>query len=291
MTPALPPLDMHAHVATSTTPRQLERLGAVVFAATRSLDEYERVATRKDLVTVWGVGSHPGVPAAIDNFDAERFRRFVERTPFVSEIGLERRSKVDLGSQQAVFTSILDILEGTPRIVSLHSSGAIDAVLDAIKAHPAPGLVLHWWRGNAAQTRRAVELGCWFSVNAAGLKYPADVALIPLDRLLTETDHPTGDRSSPTPSLRIAILTCMDARIRVFEIFGLLQGESHVLRNAGGIVTDDAIRSLALSQRKLGTREILIMQHTDCGLNAVTEDSFKDELEDHMQRAQASAAS
>lgn len=199
MTPALPPLDMHAHVATSTTPRQLERLGAVVFAATRSLDEYERVATRKDLVTVWGVGSHPGVPAAIDNFDAERFRRFVERTPFVSEIGLERRSKVDLGSQQAVFTSILDILEGTPRIVSLHSSGAIDAVLDAIEAHPAPGLVLHWWRGNAAQTRRAVELGCWFSVNAAGLKYPADVALIPLDRLLTETDHPTGDRSSPTP--------------------------------------------------------------------------------------------
>ena len=89
-----------------------------------------------------------------------------------------------------------------------------------------------------------------------------------------------GDRSSPRPSLRIAILTCMDARIRVFEIFGLLQGESHVLRNAGGIVTDDAIRSLALSQRKLGTREILIMQHTDCGLNAVTEDSFKDELEE-----------
>src|SRR5690606_25963986 len=89
-----------------------------------------------------------------------------------------------------------------------------------------------------------------------------------------------GDRSSPRPSLRIAILTCMDARIRVFEIFGLLQGESHVLRNAGGIVTDDAIRSLALSQRKRGTREILIMQHTDCGLNAVTEDSFKDELEE-----------
>ncbi|WP_298180688.1 carbonic anhydrase [Saccharomonospora sp.] len=89
-----------------------------------------------------------------------------------------------------------------------------------------------------------------------------------------------GDRSSPRPSLRVAILTCMDARIRVFEIFGLLQGESHVLRNAGGIVTDDAIRSLALSQRKLGTREILIVQHTDCGLNTVTEDSFKDELEE-----------
>lgn len=88
-----------------------------------------------------------------------------------------------------------------------------------------------------------------------------------------------GDRSSPRPLLHIAILTCMDARIRVFELFGLLQGEAHVLRNAGGIVTDDMIRSLALSQRKLGTREIMIVQHTDCGLNTVTEDSFKDELE------------
>jgi len=89
-----------------------------------------------------------------------------------------------------------------------------------------------------------------------------------------------GDRSSPKPSLHVAILTCMDARVRVFEIFGLIQGESHVLRNAGGVVTDDMIRSLALSQRKLGTREVLIVQHTDCGLSMVTEDDFKDELEE-----------
>jgi carbonic anhydrase len=66
----------------------------------------------------------------------------------------------------------------------------------------------------------------------------------------------------------------------VFEIFGLIQGESHVLRNAGGVVTDDVIRSLALSQRKLGTREVMIVQHTNCGLQLVTEDGFKDELED-----------
>ncbi|NIJ10118.1 carbonic anhydrase [Saccharomonospora amisosensis] len=88
-----------------------------------------------------------------------------------------------------------------------------------------------------------------------------------------------GDRSSPRPSLHVTILTCMDARIRVFELFGLLQGEAHVLRNAGGVVTDDMIRSLALSQHKLGTREIMIVQHTNCGLNDVTEDGFKDELE------------
>lgn len=88
-----------------------------------------------------------------------------------------------------------------------------------------------------------------------------------------------GYRESPKPKLQVTILTCMDARIRVFEIFGLMQGEAHVLRNAGGVVTDDVIRSLALSQRKLGTREVLIVQHTNCGLNLVTEDGFKDELE------------
>lgn len=88
-----------------------------------------------------------------------------------------------------------------------------------------------------------------------------------------------GYRESPKPELQVAILTCMDARIRVFEIFGLQEGDAHILRNAGGVVTDDMIRSLALSQRKLGTREVLIVQHTDCGLNMVTEDGFKDELE------------
>jgi carbonic anhydrase len=92
-------------------------------------------------------------------------------------------------------------------------------------------------------------------------------------------DAVRGDRSSPRPSMQVAILTCMDSRIRVFEIFGLKQGEAHVLRNAGGVVTDDMIRSLALSQRKLGTREVLLVHHTNCGLELVTEDDFKDELE------------
>jgi carbonic anhydrase len=104
-----------------------------------------------------------------------------------------------------------------------------------------------------------------------------------IDELLrrneTLPDPVAGDRSSASPSLHVAVLTCMDARIRVFELFGLRQGEAHVLRNAGGVVTDDVIRSLALSQRKLGTREVLIVQHTSCGLSMITEDTFRDELE------------
>lgn len=81
------------------------------------------------------------------------------------------------------------------------------------------------------------------------------------------------------PAMRIAIVACMDSRIDMFEAFGLRTGEAHVLRNAGGVVTDDVVRSLAVSQRKLGTREIMLMHHTRCGLLGFTEGEFKDELE------------
>lgn len=89
------------------------------------------------------------------------------------------------------------------------------------------------------------------------------------------------DRNLPTePSLRLAIVTCMDCRIDLFATLGLHTGEAHVIRNAGGVVTDDVIRSLAISQRKLGTREIMLMHHTRCGLATFTEGEFKDELEE-----------
>jgi len=81
------------------------------------------------------------------------------------------------------------------------------------------------------------------------------------------------------PSLRLAIVTCMDSRLDVFAALGVGEGEAHVLRNAGGVITDDVIRSLALSQRKLGTREVMLIHHTDCGLEKVTDDGFRAELE------------
>lgn len=80
------------------------------------------------------------------------------------------------------------------------------------------------------------------------------------------------------PALRTVVLTCMDSRIDVFALFGLKLGEVHVLRNAGGVVTDDMIRSLTISQRKLHTREILLMQHAGCGLVTFTDDDFSEEL-------------
>jgi carbonic anhydrase len=74
----------------------------------------------------------------------------------------------------------------------------------------------------------------------------------------------------------------MDARIDVYRLFGLNEGEAHVLRNAGGVVTEDVLRSLAISQRKLGTREILLMQHAGCGLATFTDEDFSEELAEEV---------
>lgn len=81
------------------------------------------------------------------------------------------------------------------------------------------------------------------------------------------------------PSRRLAIVACMDSRMDIFEMLGLAHGEAHVIRNAGGIVTDDVVRSICLSQRFLGTREIILIHHTNCALQSVVEDTFKAEIE------------
>lgn len=77
----------------------------------------------------------------------------------------------------------------------------------------------------------------------------------------------------------MAVVTCMDSRMDIFPLLGLGHGEAHIIRNAGGVITDDVIRSLCLSQRYLGTREIVLVHHTDCGLQMVTEDGLKSEIE------------
>jgi len=82
------------------------------------------------------------------------------------------------------------------------------------------------------------------------------------------------------PSRHTAVVACMDARLNVYGMLGLKEGESHVIRNAGGVVADDAIRSLAISQRLLGTTEIILIHHTDCGMLTFTDDAFKRSIQD-----------
>jgi carbonic anhydrase len=87
-----------------------------------------------------------------------------------------------------------------------------------------------------------------------------------------------GDLPIP-PAKKVAVIACMDARLNVFGLLGIGEGDAHVIRNAGGVVTDDEIRSLAISQRLLGTEEIILIHHTDCGMLTFTDDAFKAQIE------------
>ena len=113
---------------------------------------------------------------------------------------------------------------------------------------------------------------------------PATPQFLPsADELLQHNEHyveqfTDGDLAL-RPRRQLAIVACMDSRMDIFQMLGLEHGEAHIVRNAGGVITDDVIRSLVLSQRLLGTREIILIHHTNCGLQAITEDAFKAELE------------
>ncbi len=87
-----------------------------------------------------------------------------------------------------------------------------------------------------------------------------------------------GDLPLP-PAKRVAVVACMDARLNPYGILGLEEGDAHVIRNAGGVITDDEIRSLAISQRLLGTEEIILIHHTDCGMLTFTDDDFKRQVQ------------
>jgi len=98
------------------------------------------------------------------------------------------------------------------------------------------------------------------------------------DRLLANNAVYAQNFNGPLPmppALATAVVACMDARLNVYGILGLEEGQAHVIRNAGGVITDDEIRSLTISQRLLGTREIILIHHTDCGMQTFTDDQFK----------------
>jgi carbonic anhydrase len=84
------------------------------------------------------------------------------------------------------------------------------------------------------------------------------------------------------PAAKVAIVACMDARLNPYGLLGLKEGDAHVIRNAGGVVTDDAIRSLAISQRLLGTQEIILIHHTDCGMLTFSDDDFRRQIQDDV---------
>lgn len=189
-----PPLDTHAHVDPDIDGSELRKLGAFIFAMTRSLDEFEAVRSRSDVRTLWGVGVHPGLVWAQKAFTVERFRQLVQDAPLVGEVGLDGSSRAPIELQTATFRHVLEELQRHPRIVSVHSSGAHLRVLRELHRTPVEGVILHWWTGGAEMTEEAVRLGCYFSLPPAMMSSHDTLSLIPPNRLLSETDHPFGDR-------------------------------------------------------------------------------------------------
>ena len=114
-----------------------------------------------------------------------------------------------------------------------------------------------------------------------------------IDELIAQNEEFSGSlpvqHLDVRPSRELAIVTCMDSRLDVFAALGLGNGEAHVLRNAGGVITDDVIRSLAISQRLLGTREVMLIHHSDCGMEKISDDGFRAELREQTGVAPAFA--
>ncbi len=196
MTTPLPPLDAHAHVAVDIQPRALLSLRAFILIALRSQAEFESAMHRDDPLAVWGVGVHPGVPEAVADFDLDRLRHQLTQTPLLSEVGLDRWSSVPASRQELIFSQALTAHDEAACIASVHSAGRTGRVVEMLERHRCSTVVLHWWNGTASQTRRAVDLGCYFSINARNLRTARSLDLVPPERRLPETDHPYGNQTT-----------------------------------------------------------------------------------------------
>jgi TatD DNase family protein len=195
----IPTLDSHAHINLSYSQADLSASGAVL-AMSLSLEEAERALQRTDTFIAWGVGCHPRFLRSQVGFDAYRFRSLVEQTAIVGEVGMDAGSHVPLEMQRKIFRQVLEIIAGQPRLVSIHSYQATGLVLQELQHCPITVPVLHWWTGNVAETKKAVELGCYFSIHSAVARHSKFRLHVPLDRVLVESDHGYNDPPAAIPS-------------------------------------------------------------------------------------------
>jgi len=191
----MPPLDMHAHIDPHAAPSELVALRSCVVAVTRTLDEYATVRDRSDPSVVWGAGCHPGLVREVKRFSTSRMREAVATTPVVGEVGLDGAARTPMESQLAVLRGTLAVASESPRMLSLHSYRATEILIREMQEFRPAAAILHWWLGSRRETEAAVEAGAFFSVNASQAKKWNHLRLVPLERLLLETDHPFGDRS------------------------------------------------------------------------------------------------
>lgn len=194
----LPTLDAHAHLRPDRGAGELAASGAVL-AMTLALDEAEAALGRSDPLVAWGVGTHPRYPRCQQGFDPGRFRALAERAAVLGEVGLDAGGPVPMEQQLATFRCVLEYAAGTPRIVSIHAYRAASLVLTELQRCPVTAPILHGWTGNAAETRRAVELGCCFSLHSAVARHSKFRLHVPLERVLLESDHGYNDPPAAIP--------------------------------------------------------------------------------------------
>lgn len=236
-------LDAHAHIDPKRTSAQLAEAGAVL-AMTLSLDEAEKALGREDKLTAWGVGCHPRKLINQQAFDPGRFAALASRTAIIGEIGLDVQYKVPLELQLATFRKALAYASRHSRIVSIHSFGSdrsskvrsTQLILDELRRTPVIAPILHWWTGNVAETRQAVELGCYFSVHSAVARWSIFRTQVPRARLLVESDHGWADPPGAIPHrvIWVEYLLAASLGMDVKEIRRLVWGNfSEVVRLTG----------------------------------------------------------
>jgi len=195
---AMRSLDSHAHIDPSRRFDELAETGAVL-AATLSLDEAGSVIRNSVPHILWGAGCHPRKLKALQGFNPARFCELLQRTPLVSEIGLDRGARTPLEHQLGVFRQILEIIQDQPRLVSIHCYQATDLVLEELRRKVVIAPILHWWTGSAAETCQAVELGCYFSIHTAVARHSKFRLHVPIERVLVESDHGWSDPPAAIP--------------------------------------------------------------------------------------------
>ncbi len=194
----LPTIDAHTHLAPGH-PSQALAGTSHLLAMTLSLQEAAQVLERVEPHIAWGVGCHPRKARAQASFDVEVFRKLIERTAIVGEIGLDTGSSVPIGQQRQNFRKVLDMVLETPRFTSIHSYRATQLVLEELCQRPISTPVLHWWTGSAAETSQAVDLGCYFSIHSAIARHSKFRTRVPSERILVESDHGYGDPPAAIP--------------------------------------------------------------------------------------------
>ena len=236
-------LDAHAHLDPRRTSAELAEAGAVL-AMTLSLDEADKVVHRKEPLIAWGVGCHPRKLAAQQAFKSDHFAQLAEHAAIIGEIGLDVAYQVPFELQLKTFRAALTFAAQNPRILSIHSFSTsshsrmrtTSLMLEELHRTPVIAPILHWWTGTAAETRQAVELGCYFSVHSAVARRSIFRTQVPLERLLVESDHGWADPPGAIPhrviwvEYLLSALLSMDVR----EVRQLVwQNFSEVVRLTG----------------------------------------------------------